>query len=115
MRRLIAVPLVLCALPSLFCSSNGPGGGAPPTPAMTDVLLVGNSVSGSISFLDGHTFKNLGSVNVIPDLPQRLAEIMASPIGASAYSTIKQHQTIKHFEPAGGDRFVHDAVRAPGG
>src|SRR5271165_2899763 len=42
---------------------------------MRDVLVVGNSVSGTVSFIDGHTFRNLGSVDVIPDLQERLAEI----------------------------------------
>src|SRR5688572_1839120 len=40
-----------------------------------EVLLVGNSVSGSVSFLDARSFENLGSVNVIPDLNEVLALI----------------------------------------
>src|SRR5690348_10700446 len=43
------------------------------TSAGHDVLLVGNSVGGTVSFLDGTTFANLGSLNVIPDLAERLA------------------------------------------
>src|ERR1700690_2626532 len=39
--------------------------------AMRNVLVVGNSVSGTVSFIDDHTFRNLGSVNVIPDLATR--------------------------------------------
>src|SRR5689334_4107340 len=50
---------------------------APPDSATTpaplrDVLLVGNSVSGSVTFLDAHSFDNLGSIDVIPDLTARL-------------------------------------------
>jgi DNA-binding beta-propeller fold protein YncE len=94
------------------CSSSGQDAGADAggaTAMLQDVLLVGNSVSGSVSFVDGHTFKNLGSIDIIPDLQQRLADINANPLWSVAYSTIKQHQTIKHFEPSGGDRFIDDA------
>lgn len=31
------------------------------------MVLIGNSSAGTVSLLDGHTFKNLGSVNVAPD------------------------------------------------
>jgi DNA-binding beta-propeller fold protein YncE len=80
-----------------------------------DVLLVGNSVAGTVSFLDGHTFANLGSIDVIPDLTDRLAEINADKNRALAYQTILQDQTLKHFEPSGGKRFVDDVFVAPDG
>src|ERR1700692_4878600 len=35
--------------------------------SLRDVVLVGNSSDGTVTLLDGHTFKNLGSINVIPD------------------------------------------------
>jgi YVTN family beta-propeller protein len=65
---------------------------------LRDVLLVGNSQSGSVSFIDGRTYQNLGSFNVIPDLQQRLAEM--DPIQRAGYETVKQIE--------GGDRFVDD-------
>jgi len=36
-------------------------GAAETANALRDVVLVGNSVQGTVSFLDGHTFRNLGS------------------------------------------------------
>src|SRR5262249_1899184 len=63
----------------------------------------------------GRTFESLGSVNVIPDLQARLAEINGNILTAIAYSTIKQKQVIKHFEPANGDRFVDDVFVSPDG
>jgi DNA-binding beta-propeller fold protein YncE len=83
--------------------------------ALRDVLLVGNSVAGTVSFLDGHSFRNLGSVDVVPDLEERLAEINANPIRAIAYALITQNQKIKHFEPANGQRFVDDVFVSPDG
>ncbi len=82
---------------------------------LRDVLLVGNSVSGTISFIDGRTFKNLGSVDVIPDLKARLAEINGSVGTSLAYAAIKKRQVVKHFEPANGDRFVDDVFVSPDG
>ena len=73
---------------------------------MHDVLLVGNSVSGTVSFVDGDTYENLGSVDVVPDLAQRLAAIQGDLVHAIAYGVITDHQMIKHFEPANGQRFV---------
>ena len=36
--------------------------------ALHNVLLVGNSQSGTVSFIADGSFANLGSINVIPDL-----------------------------------------------
>jgi YVTN family beta-propeller protein len=72
---------------------------------LRDVVVVGNSVSGTVSFLDGHTFANLGSFNVIPDLAQRLAEM--DPVRRAAYAIVRQQE--------GGDRFADDVYLSPDG
>lgn len=74
---------------------------------LRDVVLIGNSASGTVSFLDGHTFANLGSLNVIPDLQQRLAEIESNPIAWAGYELVRQQE--------GGDRFVDDLAVSPDG
>ena len=57
---------LLCALAAGSLLALG-GPLSPPAAADTgplhDVLLIGNAVSGTVSFLDGHTFQNLGSFN----------------------------------------------------
>ena len=73
--------------------------------AMRDVLLVGNSAAGTVSFLDGHTFANLGSFNVVPDLQERLAAM--SLIERAAYEVVRQQE--------GGDRFADDLYLSPDG
>ena len=75
------------------------------TPERTDVVLVANSAGGTVSFLDGHTFANLGSLNVIPDLAERLAGM--TPIERAGYEIVKAQK--------GGDRFVDDIVVNPDG
>lgn len=45
------------------------------TAGLRSVVLVGNSQSGTVSFLDAQTFAVLGTFDVIPDLQQRLAEM----------------------------------------
>ena len=101
--RLIAIVIPLCLT---LCLSSGLSASAYAQPVSThlaasdlrDVVLVGNSVSGTVSFLDGHTFSNLGSFNVIPDLQQRLAAIEADPIAWAGYEAVRSTE--------GGDRFV---------
>ena len=109
----------LCALSLLsFACSNAVGTHevtAAQTAPLHDVLLVGNSVAGTVSFLDGHTFANLGTLDVAPDMQQRLGVINTDPIHAIAYALITQNQKIKHFEPAGGQRFVDDVFLSPDG
>src|SRR5690348_17345245 len=79
--------------------------GAQAAAPLHDVVLVGNSVSGTVSFLDGRTFANLGSINVIPDLQQRLAAM--NPIERAAYEVVRQQE--------GGDRFADDSYVSPNG
>jgi YVTN family beta-propeller protein len=83
--------------------------------SLRDVLLVGNSVSGSVSFLDARTFENLGSIDVIRDFDQVKADIDADLIRFIAYPIVKNAQLIHHFEPGGGDRFVDDLFVSPDG
>jgi YVTN family beta-propeller protein len=99
MKRSTVLPVV-AALALLFV-------GTAPAHAddLHDVVLVGNSVAGTVSFLDGHTFANLGSFNVIPDLAQRLAAM--NPVERAAYELVKQQE--------GGDRFADDVYLSPNG
>jgi YVTN family beta-propeller protein len=82
---------------------------------MRDVLLVGNSVAGTVSFLDASTFENLGSINVMPDRDEVLAAINADLVRFIAYPIVKNAQLLHHFEPAAGDRFVDDLFVSPDG
>ncbi|HMI83778.1 MAG TPA: YncE family protein [Polyangiaceae bacterium] len=82
---------------------------------MRDVLLVGNSVAGTVSFLDARTFENLGSIDVIPDLDEVRVDINADLVRFIAYPIVKNAQLLHHFEPSGGDRFVDDLFVSPDG
>jgi DNA-binding beta-propeller fold protein YncE len=79
------------------------------------VLLVGNSVAGTVSFLDAESFASLGSVNVLPDRDEVLAAINADLVRGVAYPIVKSQQLLHHFEPADGDRFVDDVFLSPDG
>jgi YVTN family beta-propeller protein len=74
---------------------------------LRDVLVVGNSQAGTVSVIDGHTFANLGSINVIPDLAQRMFEIEINPINWAGYEIVRSVE--------GGDRYVDDATVSPDG
>ncbi|NVI92238.1 YncE family protein [Actinomadura sp. BRA 177] len=47
---------------------------AEPTQAavLRDVMAVGNGQGGTVTFIDTATYRNLGSINVVPDLQERL-------------------------------------------
>ncbi|MCG8417127.1 MAG: WD40 repeat domain-containing protein [Proteobacteria bacterium] len=83
--------------------------------AMRDVLLVGNSYDGTVSFIDAQTFENLGSVNAVPDYVQMMWKIHLNPIRLIAYTVVKYRQQLHHFEPGDGDRFVDDVFLSPDG
>jgi YVTN family beta-propeller protein len=73
--------------------------------AAKDILLVGNSVDGTVSLIDQANWTNLGSVNVIPDFAERMAAMTV--IEKIEYSIVKGQE--------GGDRFVDDVFVSPDG
>ena len=83
--------------------------------ASTEVLLVGNSLEGSVSFIDTNTLENIGTVNVYPDRSKMNFFIYANPVRAVAYNIVKRKQLLHHFEPGSGDRFVDDIFLSPDG
>jgi len=98
---------ILLAAAMVAATAAAPAAAASPaTPhvtALKNVLLVGNSQTGSVSFIDENGFAVLGSFNVIPDLQQRINEM--DPIQRIGYETVKGIE--------GGDRFVDDAALSP--
>jgi YVTN family beta-propeller protein len=96
----------------------GMGGGAAgsePSDGLRDVLLVGNGVAGTVSFVDARTFENLGSVDILQDRAEVMALISADIVRSIAYPAVKNAQLLHHFEPGGGDRFLDDVFVSPDG
>ena len=110
-RRLHRVTRILAAASltaaGLTTASLTAAPGASADSGLRDVLVVGNSQAGTVSVIDGHTFANLGSINVIPDLSQRMLEIDLNPIWLAGYETVRAVE--------GGDRYVDDATVSPDG
>ncbi len=105
-RTCLAVAVVTATLAA--AATTPAATASPTTPTVTslkNVLLVGNSQTGSVSFIDENGFTSLGSFNVIPDLQQRINEM--DPIQRIGYETVKGIE--------GGDRFVDDAALSPDG
>ena len=77
-----------------------------------NVLLVGNAVAGTVSFIDGSTFANLGSFSVIPDLQQVFASW--SPVQWADYAiAVADEATV---DPSvGGTRYLDDFAVSPDG
>jgi DNA-binding beta-propeller fold protein YncE len=84
----------------------GTFGLASPAQAATprDVLLVGNAAGGTVSFIDGRTFTGLGSLDVIPDLQQRLDQMTL--VERTGYELVRSEL---------GDKFVDDMFLSPDG
>jgi DNA-binding beta-propeller fold protein YncE len=107
-KRLITASSVSLLLAAAFAAG--------PTPARADdtrgVLVVGNAVAGTISFIDTSTYTNLGSFSVIPDL----AAIFASwtPAQWAGYAVANADEST--VDPAvGGTRYVDDFAISPDG
>ena len=106
---------LLCALAAGSLLALG-GPLSPPAAADSgsqhDVLLIGNAVSGTVSFIDGHTFQNLGSFDIVPDLQQRLASF--TPAQWINYGLANADEAT--VDPAvGGTRYVDDMTVSPDG
>lgn len=87
-----------------------------PAPAHADdtraVLVVGNAVAGTVSFIDAHTLTSLGSFSVIPDL----ASLQASwtPVQWADYAIANADEAT--VDPAvGGTRYIDDFAISPDG
>ena len=80
--RLIGGLLAAAALALLFAAT------AAAAPKTHQVLVVGNNWDGTADVLDGHSFKRLIRLNIVPDKDQRMAEIMADPAAAGFFTGI---------------------------
>ncbi|GAA2883624.1 YncE family protein [Streptosporangium fragile] len=70
-----------------------------------EVLLVGNAKGGTVSFLDAATYRNLGSLNAVPDLAERLRAM--NPVERAGYETVNRIQ--------GYRKLVDDMALSPDG
>lgn len=74
------------------------------------VLFVGNNWDGTIDVVsDDERLDKLGSVNAIPDIDERKAEIRRDPIALAYYLAIRQ------FIGEGHDQYVDDMYTTPDG
>lgn len=71
------------------------------------VVAVGNAFAGTVSFLDGTTFKNIGSFNAVPDLTLRKTLLLLNPVTALGYQVVKGQK--------GGENYIDDVALSPDG
>ncbi len=112
-RRWAAVALGAVVLTSTACGTGiGGGGGGGGGATLTPVVLVGNAVSGTVSFIDPATDKTLGSFNIIPDLKTVLANMT---VGQQLNYAIANADEATVDPAVGGNRFVDDMALSPAG
>jgi DNA-binding beta-propeller fold protein YncE len=77
--------LLLLTLLAVFVA---PGGAA--AAGLRDVLVVSNNWAGTADLVDPRTFQRLARINVVPDLPERMAEIEADPARKAYFDLLRQ-------------------------
>ncbi len=114
--RLLRVAFVSASL-TLVAFSAGAQPPSAPDAAMRNALLVGNSVNGTVTVLDddGSRFRNLGTINVIPDLGRRMFDMNLLFWRRLIYNRVKRAELVTHLEPDGGNRFIDDLFLSPDG
>ncbi|MGH2958330.1 MAG: YncE family protein, partial [Solirubrobacterales bacterium] len=76
---------------------------APSSNAATrDVVVVGNAFGGTVSFLDGNTYQNIGSMNIAPDRLTRKILVQLNPINFIGWNVVKSQK--------GGENLVDDVA-----
>jgi DNA-binding beta-propeller fold protein YncE len=98
MRVLIAALVACAALLGASASADA---------ATKKVIAIGNASGGTVSFLDGTTYNNLGSINVTTDLAARKLAIFLNPINLIGWNVVKGQK--------GGERIVDDVALSPDG
>jgi WD40 repeat protein len=99
-RRVTAIAIAALATAAMVAPASGQA-------ATRDVVAVGNAFGGTVSFLDGSTFANLGSINVVPDLATRKLTLFINPITLVGYNVVKSTK--------GGENYVDDVATSPDG
>jgi YVTN family beta-propeller protein len=95
----------------LAAAAAPPATAAPPAPvaapaaATRGLVLVGNNNDGTVSFVDARTFDVLFTMDIKPDLAERLAEMTITQ--RSAYELVRLQM--------GGDKYVDDMAVSPDG
>lgn len=77
------------------------------TAATRDVVVVGNAFGGTVSFLDGTTYENLGSLNIAPDKYQRRLQLWLNPVNLVGYQVVKNQK--------GGENWIDDMALSSDG
>jgi DNA-binding beta-propeller fold protein YncE len=74
-----------------------------------DVLVVSNNWDGTADFVDPHTFEKLAHLNIIPDIDERMAEIMVDPPRLGYFLGVRE------LVGEGHDQFVDDSFTSHDG
>ena len=99
----------LAALALLPATASASEGVQPVVPGAKNVMFVGNNWDGTADVVDPVTYKRLTRLNIIPDIEQRMAEIMRNPVDYGYFLGIRQ------AVGEGNDQFVDDMFSSPDG
>ena len=92
----------VAALAAAALSAPAAGAKAPAEP-IQDAVFVGNNWDGTADVLDPNDgFRRIARLNIIPDIDERMTEIMTNPVRLAYYLAIRQ------FVGEGHDQYVDD-------
>ncbi|WP_211216143.1 YncE family protein [Patulibacter americanus] len=100
-----AVAALGLAAPATASAGAAPG----PVPGTRPILVVGNNHAGTADVVDPVTFSRLFRMNIVPDLPERLAEIHRDPVRLAFFYLIRSQIGMGH------DQLVDDLFPSPDG
>jgi len=102
----LAAGAALAAVPATAGASQAAGG----DPGTREVIFAGNNWEGTASVLDpNRRYRNVATINIIPDHDERVLEIMLNPVDFAFFLAIRQ------FVGEGNDQFVDDMYTTPDG
>jgi len=102
----LAAGAALAALPAIAGASQAGGG----DPGTREVIFAGNNWEGTASVLNPQKrYRNVATINIIPDQAERELEIMLNPVDFAFFLAIRE------FVGEGNDQFVDDMYTTPDG
>jgi hypothetical protein len=91
---LLSALIAALSVPALAGAGNATG--------KRPVIFVGNNWDGTATVIDERTYQPLTEINIVPDLQQRMAEILANPVRLGYFLAIR------NLVGEGHDQFVDD-------
>jgi DNA-binding beta-propeller fold protein YncE len=107
MRRALLLALLGCVLGTTAAPAGSDA--ADRERRKHDVIFVGNNWDGTATVIDEETYQPITTIDIVPDLDERMAEILANPVRLAYFLAIR------NLVGEGHDQFVDDMYSSKDG